>query len=550
MGRLARRCRCVGSIRATVPDAHGDAALTADDTPSADPSTRSLRRLFKGLERRFGMDGAARTEIEKQLVEVLDELAALEARPPIAAMATTPPRAVAVAMASALYCQPHLGVIFGDVACIGTDEFEAPRPIEPERPLVMNTDALGEALGLQAWELDDIREDIDRRVGIVLKQARALRWLWTHFGLPEASCEGLFRVLFPGAPGRVGQLAMVRRGAQLYALVQQEIPPPVEALYLPWTPVSAERAFHPLRTFGGRYVNNNVRRSIARGIGASDDEVIELLDRMVTIIPRTGTGVWLARDAWRSRGLAMITDLPAPYNEGAWLSSPIEPEDLSFTPFLRVEGDRLVVHDAAIAFDSLAVARVDEMIRQLYGEILARMQLAEPNGPRHTIADLVPMDVERHLRAVLKPLLDWADSPRTAAWVAGNVGMSVPACARALVQVRAEWVAQLEAAWIGAPRDNDPKNAQWLIASHLVVVRDGLHRVLTREPDPRAPHRDVALLFSAFYMGHQPLERLWAEANESVTWPASAKLTNPMAESFWGTWQRVLASWEDESTNP
>lgn len=496
------------------------------------------------------MDGAARIEIERQLVDVLDELSAADRRPPIEALRGVPPRAVAVAMAMAVYCQPHLGVIFGDVACIGTDEFEAPPAIEPERPIVMNTDALGEALGLQAWELDDIREDIDRRVGIVLKQARTLRWLWTHFGLPEASCEGLFRVLFPGAPGRIGPLAMVRRGAQLYALVQQEIPPPLEALYLPWAPVAAERAFHPLRAFGGRYVNNNVRRSLARGIGASDDEVVELLDRMVTVLPRTGTAAWLARDAWRARGFAMITDLPAPYAEGAWLSAPIEPEDVAFTSFLKPDGGLLVVHDAAIAFDGLAVARVDEMMRQLYGEILARKHLADANTPRHTIADLVPMDLERHLRAVLKPLIDWAESPRSAAWVAGNVGMSTEVCSWALAQVAREWTAQLEAAWIGAPRDNEPKNAQWLIASHLHLVGDGLHRALTRPADPRAPHRDIALLFSAFYMGHQPLERLWAEANESVMWPASARLTDPMDAWFWGTWQRLLASWEDESTNP
>jgi hypothetical protein len=525
--------------------------LSADDMPvSSDPSARSFRRLFKGLERRFGIDGAARIEIEKQLVEVLDELITTEGAPTIDALAGPPPRAVAVAMASAIYCQPHLGVIFGDVACVGTDEFESPYGIEPERPLVMNTDALGEALGLQAWELDDIREDVDRRVGLVLKQARALRWLWNHFGLPEASCEGLFRVLFPGAPGRISHLAMVRRGAQLYALVQQELPPQPEALFLPWTVIAADRAFHPLRTFGGRYVNNNVRRSLARGIGADDDEVVELLDRMVTVLPRTGTGVWLARDAWRARGFAMITDLPAAYSQNAWLAQPIEPEDVAFTSFLKREGDKLVAFDAAVAFDTLAVARVDEMIRQLYGEILARMQLADSAHPRHTPADLIPLDVERHLRAVLKPLLDWAESPRSAAWVAGNVGMSVESCAKALADVRSAWEAQLDAAWVGAPADGEPKNAQWLIASHLMVVRNGLFNVITRPTDPRAPHRDVALLFSAFYLGHQPLERLWAEANESTTWPAHARLTDPVGMWFWGTWQRILASWEDESTNP
>lgn len=521
-----------------------------EEAASADAAVRSQRRLFKGMERRRGIDGAARIEIEKQLFEVLDELLTAEGATHADESVQNPPRAVAVAMAQALFVQPHLGVIFGDVAPVGTEAFEAPPLTETDRPIVMAAESLSTALGLQVWELDDIREDIDRRVGSMLKQARALRWMWNHFGLPEASCEGLFRVLFPGAPGRVGHMAMVRRGAQLYALVGQDVPPPAESLYLPWVGVDPERTLHPLRTFGGKYVNSNVRRAMGRGIGAEDDEVVQLLDRMVTVLPRHATGPWLQRDTWRARGFASLTDVPSPYAACAWLSAALAPEDVAFGSFLRKDGARLVVGDARAAFDLLAVTRVDEVIRQLYGDIFARTQHDHADSPRWTGADVAMLDLERHLKTVLKPLIDWTENPRTAAAVASRLGLTADVVGRALNDVRSQWQEQQDAAWCGVSGDGQPRSAQSLIATHLALIRNGLREVVTREPDPRAPHREVALLFSAFYLGHQPLERLWHEVMDTTTWPATARIKDPITTWFWPIWQRMLNSWEDESTNP
>jgi hypothetical protein len=166
------------------------------------------------------------------------------------------------------------------------------------------------------------------------------------------------------------------------------------------------------------------------------------------------------------------------------------------------------------------------------------------------MADIALLDLERHMRTVLKPLIDWSESPRTAAAIASRLGVTADLVEKALGEVHGQWQEQLDAAWCGIPGDGQPRSAQALLATHLALIRSGLHEVIIREPDSRAPHREVALLFSAFYLGHQPLERLWHEVTDSTTWPATARIKDPVSTWFWPTWQRVLASWEDESTNP
>ena len=101
-----------------------------------------------------------------------------------------PARRARVAMALAVYSQPHLAVTFKRQTIEGDLEDPA---------LVLQTYTLEKALGLPQWELDDIREVVDVRVGKTLKQARALHWLWTRFGLPKSNPEPMFRVLIPGA---------------------------------------------------------------------------------------------------------------------------------------------------------------------------------------------------------------------------------------------------------------------------------------------------------------------------------------------------------------
>lgn len=512
--------------------------MSADETANVEPA-KLLRRLFRGMERRRGIDGAARVELDRHLISTLDDYAVPLRETIRGPITEPPPRAVGVSMATAVYSQPHVTVIFGDITPIGTEDFELPPLVESEVPLVVGGDDLQTALGLAKWELDDIREDVDRRVGVVLKQSRAIRWMWGHFGLPEASCEPLFRVLFPSVPGRVGAITMIRRGAQLYAAVAQEAAPPIEALYLPWAPVT-DRGFHPLRTFQGRYVNANLRRALCRGIGADDDELVALFDRMVTVVPRQGTKEWLGHDTWRSRGFAFLTDLAGPYSDGAWMVSPLAPDDLAWPNFLACGDGRITLDDPREAFDDLAKPRVDEMIRQLYAAMFARLQIDPLDGPTWSANDVPLFDIERHIRAVLKPLLDWADSPTTVAHVTAKAKVSEGEAAVALARLSGEWRDQLEQVWVGIPKEGGPPNTQGLVTDHLVRTWDSLRRILRTPADPRAPHRDIALLFAAFYLGRAPLDRLWSDANESTTWPSHQPLPDHLGRYFWSTWLGLL----------
>jgi hypothetical protein len=523
--------------------------MTSPDTSSAERSLRLLRRIARGMERRHAIEGAARIEIDKQILEAVDELADAERQVPVDVIGDPPPRAVAVALATAIFAQPHLSMLFSELHTDATEEVE-PAPLSSgDAPFVLPPEVLPEALGLPNWELEDIREDVDRKVGLVLKQARAVRWLWAHFGIPDSSAEQLFRVLFPAAPGKLSPVGLMRRGPQLYALASQEVTPPVESLYLSWLPVVEEKSFPPLRTFRAIYVNPNLRRSLGRSIGAADEEVVQILESMVTVIPRGATTKFLQHDGWRARGFAAITGVPAPYGEPAWLSRALEPEDVAWGSWLfaKPEGG-LEVGDARHAFDMLAVTRVNGVLRQLYGEMFARLLHGEANGRG---GDLILLDVERHIRAVLKPLVAWAEAPQTSGWIAAQLRIPSEVVQRAMDKVAAEWKEQLDLAWVGAPADGHGRTVQALITTHLVVLQDGLRSAMARRADPRGPHKDILLLFAAQYFAHAPLERLWAEASENNTWPSvRVSVTDVVGQWFWGAWTRVLDAMQDEITAP
>lgn len=526
--------------------------MTAENPAPGERTARLLKRLAKGLERRHALEGAARVEVDRQIVEVLDEIVEVERQVSIDFLGSPPPRRVATSLATALFTQPHLAVMLRDLAVVGTEPIEGllDGPVE-ETPILVAPEVLQDALGLPNWELEDIREDVDRRVGLVLKQSRALKWLWDHFGLPESSPEPLFRVLFPGAPGRIGGIDIARRGPQLYAFIVQDAVPPREALYLPWVPVDEEKSFHPLCTFRGKYVNANLRRAMGRGVGASEEETIELLDRMITILPRGAAPTFLLHDTWRARGMAGITDVPAPYGEASWLVRPLEPDDVPFAAWLvRDDDGKLLTKEVRAAFDVLAVPRVNEMLRQVYAELISRLHTEPADATGHSVDDLVLFDLERHLRSVLRPLLDWASSFKTAEHVAAQVGADVDEVSDLLTEAGKQWRAQLESAWVGVASD-DHRTVQTLLTMHLLLTRDALRRTLQRRRDPRAPHRDVLLLFAAIFLSQSPLERLWSDSTENATWPALPwRTTDIVSQFFWGAWNRVLDTVDDDVTIP
>ena len=118
------------------------------------------------------MGGAAREGLDAHLIAVVSQYANQHQCKSFT-LVGPPPRRVALAMALAILAQPHLSVTFHDLDPVGDDH--AVRPPKPysESALIIDTETLCDALALSAWELDQLREEIDRNVSYLLKQQRA-----------------------------------------------------------------------------------------------------------------------------------------------------------------------------------------------------------------------------------------------------------------------------------------------------------------------------------------------------------------------------------------
>ncbi len=485
------------------------------------------------------MHGAARNEVDRQLCESLDELCAIERKPTVELLTSPPPRRVGVAFAHALFAQPNLAVMFEPLVTAATEGVQLPAPHAAQTPHAFSNEALHESLGLAQWELEEIREDVDLRAGALLKQSRALGVLWTQSAAAQGP-SALFKMLFPGVP-TTSELA--RRGAQLYAITPIERPPSLLAMSCPWTD-DDPRTLHPLRAFRGRYVDENLRRSLGRSVGAGGNELIALLEQMVTLVPQADHPRFLAMDSWRARGFSTITELPGAYTKHGWIAKPLDHDSFDPPWIVRKDGT-LHVANPTTAFDQLAAPRVDDMLRCLYGAILAGAMVDDPAGSgAHVPRDLDLFDVDRHVKAVLRPLLDWAVMPKTAQYLASQRGVSVESVTAFLHELHATWEQHLLHAWCGPPREAMPRSMAAIFVQHLAVVQDGLRRAIRHRTDPRGDHRDTLLLFLAFYLVGAPLDRIWAEASASVFPP------DPAGAWFWALWTRILDRPEEDTLNP
>ena len=504
---------------------------------------KRLRQIFRGLERRDAMPGGAgRATLDEELAALVTELSAEVVPAPVEELDRPPPRAAAVAMAMALFSQPHFA------ATLSTDEASLSRA--PDPPLVVPNEALEEALGLSQWELEDIREEVDRRVGDVLLQARALKWLTSHFDVDGGNHEGLFRVLFPGLnPEQLGQVELIRRGGRLYAVVDQSQLPP-STLFLNWAVPAETPGYSPTGTFDGRYVDVALRRSLARGIGVDEDKVAERLSHIVTIIPRRSRDAFLQHDGWRSSGFACVTQLGSSYTRSTWLTRELSPEMVDHSQWLRVHGDKVEVRRVRAVFSLFAQQRVNDMMKQLYGEMMAQIhhEVGRPTlrgeAHPHRMTDLVLYDFGRHLRAVLEPLTDWAASGETSKFLAERFSVEADVMKSTLTEVAAAWSRHLDKGWCGAPAAGRTQSARSVLSLHMIHTHGALRRLYHRMPDPRAEHRDILMLYAGHYLATSPAERLWDE--DDPTLPPGG---DPVGAWFWGSWLRILdASDIDNST--
>ncbi len=495
-----------------------------------------------GLERRHRISDPAQREVfEDQLLDTLQQAIHSVRRPLRTDTSSTPPRRVAIAMGLALQTAPHLSAVLPDPVRAGSVEPGEPPRRDDFPPLMKGNDALEEALGIPYWEIEELRDEIDRRAGVVLKQNRVASWLWSYFDLPDRDgADRLGRVLFPGVEQQGADV--VRRGPNLYVLVDQPQPPPLAALWLPW--LAPRRATSPT-SFRSRGVDPGLRTRIARGIGADEEEVSGLLDGMICLVPREQASSFLHLDQWRSSGRAVMTDLGGAYTGGEWLARPLPPNGADWKSWLSADAQgRLALQGSASQiFDSLALPRVAHMATLLYAAALATVDSDGLGVGELRRRDLDLFDLPLHMRSVLQPLIDWAASPETHTTLAAALERPVRGVAAQLTRLGREWTDHTLRAWCGLPGTTKAPSIQTLLTEHLLASSYSLRELMRFEPDPRWEHTDLMLLFVAHYLREARLERLWIKPMSDVAEGHEGRL--PPVEDipghwFWRTFLRLL----------
>ncbi len=497
-----------------------------------DATQAALQRLYRGFGQRELMadDPRGRGIVDRKLVKTLDGLATSLLPEPSGVLQTAPPRRIAVAMALAVFSQPHLTSTFTDP--------DDPSDIRPE-PLVASNEVLETALGLSSWELDDLREEVDRRAGSILKQTTLVQWLQSKYDSPNR----LYSLLFPGS-SQLENASIVRKGAHLYAIVDQ---PSVKAtaLYLPWVQGDQEKVLSPLDAFRGRYVDASLKRSLSRGIGASDAEITDLLERTVTLLPREGHDALLRHDQWRRRGFATLTTIGQPYPKLSWLAREVDPGDVRWQDWIRTDIDPIAEHEPVPAFDGIVQQRVHHVLEALYTDVLARLFVSGPSYGKDS--ERQPEEVElyelgQHIRTVLQPAMRWVRAKGTVTWLARTTGASPDHAEALLSRVGRQWSKRLDH-WTSPAAESFDHSvlAKWV---STFAVFDGVMRnLLSQKPDERWSHRALLYLFAGHYIAECPMERTLLAHGMDPSAPGMA-----IGRWFWPTWLRLLDAMEQEAS--
>jgi len=487
----------------------------------------ALQRLYRGVGQLELMadDPMGRAVIHRKLSSIVDQLTTSLVPEPTGSLQTAPPRRIAVAMAMAVFSHPHLTRTFRDAG--------DPSAIKTEA-LVASNEVMEKALGLSSWELDDLREEVDRRAGTMLKQTTLVRWLQSRYPEPDR----IFKMMFPGV-NQPHNPDLIGRGAHLYAVVDQPCVP-TTALYLPWVPGDRESVVGPLDAFRGRYVDSGLKRALSRGIGASDTEIVDLLERTITLIPREGMEGLLRHDLWRRRGFATVTTVGQPYPKLSWLSREVDAGDVRWQDWIRPDSQPLSLHEPVPAFDSIAQQRVHTVLEALYTDLLARLFAAEDT--RRTLEEVSLYDLGGHVRTVLDPALRWVRAKGSVTWLARATQREPFETEPLLADVTRQWEKRLDHWTRPAPESFDHSVlAKWV--STLGCFDGVLRSLLDRRPDPRWDHRSILFLFAGHYISECPMDRTLMAHGMDPTSPGMA-----IGRWFWPTWVRLLNAIEDEAT--
>lgn len=487
-----------------------------------DAQAGTMERMFSALDERARLraigDRESAGPIEHQIEQDIHALGAACASRQ-ATRKAEPPRAVQIAMATALFAAPHLGRTLTWAATPGQLPGFQPSP------------ALSNALGLSLKELEELRDAADLRVSEILRQGRALTWLWQRSGDPRAQPRLLFDQLFP-ADGTQPPERFVRRGARLYAIFRDPHPLPPESLYLRWLPVRDDGCLWPDDTFQARYVDDLVVRAMVRSIGVPSESARTMLDNLVCVVPNADESRFLRRDRWRSEGWADLTGLARASDVPSWITSAMLPDALDDEPVLERTENGIACRHARRIFDRHATTRVTAAVQGLYAEICARQLSGEPPD---TAALLRIFDLGTCIQRALGPLLTWPTQHSVHQHWAKQLQVPVNAVAAAMNQMQEVWMRAAQTSWGGSPTDERPVTVQTVLTSHLAATLHSMQRAWRAGGDPRIPHQPLILLFFASYVRQVPLGRLWRAPDGTLPAPEDV-----IGQWFGVMWRRVL----------
>jgi len=507
--------------------------------------TPHLPELLEGLRRRASVSGDVREALDQRLVETAADLEEALQQPVRLRLTDRPPRRVAVAMALAFHSTPHFSATLSEPLRSGAEDPGEPRRREAEEVPVPSTEVLERVLGLSQWEIDDLREEVDRRVGAVLKRDRTVSWLWSWAGMPRAGAGTLGNALFPGLDGEA--VSLLRRGGHVYAM-NRAVRGPRASLWLPWL---GDREQGPTGGFRMSQVDEVVRKRLERGIGAERGEVRSLLRGMVAMIPRRDALAMLQLDHWRYYGRATLTDLGQNYGAGRWLVQPLPADGADWRSWLVQDADGMLAVRGTVTkvFDKLALPRCAAMLRQVYAGLLATVDAEGPGGAGSIYPDDLDLyDVESHLRAVVQPVFDWAGNAAAHQVIAAEYELPVDLVAGRLRELRRVWQDHANRSWWGLSQSKP--SIVTILVPHLVALQGALRRHLRRHPVDEWPHGDLLLMFVAHYLREARLERLWVHELSDVADEADA-LPPPediASAWFWAMWHRLLDEVEIDQT--
>lgn len=487
----------------------------SEDDPTAS-GVRRLRALETDLVDRMS---AARAEVTRGIRTDLEP----------------PPRRVAIAMSLSVLSSPHFSATLPPMVRSGTTDPADPTRTRPVDSLLVGPEVLAGALELNAWELEELREETDRRVGWVLKRDRLSQGLWSRF---ETEPRQTAAALFPDRQ-TFGPFDVVRRGANLYVLPEVQHDGTPAALWLPWYDgLGAWRT----TGFQADRMDDQLRTRLAMGIGVAPAEVSELLQTMVAVIPAQYAQAALRLDRWRSAGFASLTDLGGSYAACAALDAPLSHEEADWVDWIDTSGETLALQGTAEqAFDRIAYGRIETLMRAVYAMMLARIERDGLHPSPLSVADLPIFDLPRHFREVLSPVVDALVEPATREHVARVLDRPEDEVKALLHELHQAWSAHAVAAWWGAP----PAPSILTIAlRHLFALFDSLVTLMGSQPDARAEHADLLLLFTANYLREAPLERLWIKKLSDCVDPDDEDRLPPPEDIaghwFWRTFFRVV----------